>query len=159
MKRLQNIKPWLQHLHAKATCPFLLSLPHYATNESAKLALLRAEECLLFLKQAYTLQESMQVLIGFAELSDSSDSKTCAKRARRELCRLDFITCRLSDIALEKSLSHLCTVVKSTTQLLHAGRRVMKELSRFAPTLQNMSKDIETTSIGKLNPALLIRHK
>ncbi|BFZ17743.1 hypothetical protein BsWGS_20782 [Bradybaena similaris] len=156
---LQHAKQWLQHLHRKSECSLILSLPVNTENEAAQTAALRAEECVVFLKQAYTFQESMHVLIIFSELSQRYESKVYLKRARCKMFRLDFITWRLTETILEKKLSHLCKVDKITTHLLHAGRNVMRELSVLSAALQIMSKDVDTIQIGELNSGSLIRHR
>ncbi|CAG5121764.1 unnamed protein product [Candidula unifasciata] len=159
MEQMKKIHYWIHSLRRKAACPRLLSFPVYPTNQAAQTATSRAEECVLFFKQAYAFQESMHVLTGFAELSECPRSRSCAKQSLSKMSRLDFIMWRLRETVLEKSLSQLCKRDTATEHLIRAGRDVMRELSVLVPALQHFSKDIDTTSVGELDPALMIRHK
>ncbi|GFO02238.1 E3 ubiquitin-protein ligase rbra [Plakobranchus ocellatus] len=128
-------------------------------EEVSESSLNLADRAFQFLEISFHCIETFYLLLSFARLNENHTAYSSVNATARKMSILCFITERLSTNVLGRSMPHICAVRDELRVLLKAGRNVLKELFSMAPSLQEVSKDVDTSWVVNIDPSLHLRYK
>ena len=129
-----------------------------SVGDDANLSMGLVEEAFSFLRGAFTQIELFYLLLGFVQLSKLKSKPCLYGFVHNRISRLQFIMDRLDKYVVDKPLNRISNLREHARLLLDQGVATLDELFAIAPKLQQMSKDVETAWVGKIDPSKYLRY-